>query len=198
MPNSICSFGKPVAVVCFGTPAALSVTRDCWHAKGRLTFLRCSGALPESQHMPLYEKLTPEIWHPPASCPDKYSSVHGLDQNQKAGTIPVSHLQAVPALKDTHPEVMSCWSLQQQKKTNKPKPTTNKQTNLKVLCKATACWEWDLICSSSSACVSSSLAADGWHFLRPKCCWNDPAPGQGPKPAHAGNPPLSFVHTWVR
>lgn len=36
------------------------------------------------------------------------SSVDGLDQNQKAGTIPVNCLQAAPCLEDAHPEAMSC------------------------------------------------------------------------------------------
>lgn len=31
------------------------------------------------------------------------SSADGLDQNQKAGTIPVNCLWAVPCLEDTHP-----------------------------------------------------------------------------------------------
>lgn len=31
---------------------------------------------------------------------------------------------------------------------------------------------------------------DGWHFLRPRCCWKDPAPRQALPP--------NFAHTWVR
>lgn len=77
------------------------------------------------------------------------------------------------------------------------------QTTLKTLCKLTAYWERDLICSLSPDCVSFTLIAattllvggtSTWDW----CCCDDPAPCPGPGRAQTGGVSLSFVHRWLQ